>query len=394
MRLNRHGTLAVLLAPCATLLATQACSSNDDTPPAINPTMDAAAEGGDMLATDAAAEADAPYVCADQPFDCSEPGDAGAFAVPAQLRCAGLYQCWSNKEISPNDRPYTPGVVLYSDNATKQRWLRLPAGSTIDTTNKDDWSFPVGTMAWKEFRIDGKRIETRRIWKASATQFVYSVWRWSADGETSATLLENGERNAAGTYEVPSVGLCVTCHGSRPEKFLSLEPFSLGIGAASGVTLATLKNEGRLSNWTAPTPMALPEDSTGKAAAALGWLHANCGSCHAPSGSAAFTGLFMRLSLADLADAGAGGVTAPVTATATYRTAVNQPMTRPMYTSNAAYNGFKRIYGGNANLSLIPAVDSLRDPDGGLAVGQMPPILRHQVDTAGVDAVRAWAGAL
>ena len=40
---------------------------------------------------------------------------------------------------------FLPRWQLWSDEAVKRRWIWLPPGSTIDTTNMDHWKFPVGT---------------------------------------------------------------------------------------------------------------------------------------------------------------------------------------------------------------------------------------------------------
>ena len=49
----------------------------------------------------------------------------------------------------------TPQFASWSDGATKRRWLHLPAGEVINTDDMDNWVFPVGTRAWKEFVRDG-----------------------------------------------------------------------------------------------------------------------------------------------------------------------------------------------------------------------------------------------
>ena len=44
------------------------------------------------------------------------------------------------------------------DRAAKRRWIQLPEGATIDTSDMDYWQFPVGTKLWKEFVRDGVRV--------------------------------------------------------------------------------------------------------------------------------------------------------------------------------------------------------------------------------------------
>src|SRR5262249_25255665 len=130
---------------------------------------------------------------------CVEP----ATGLPDDLFCTGLYADRATKSLSARVMPYTPGVVLWSDGAEKHRFLFLPPGSKIDTSNLDGWKFPVGTKAWKEFRLGGALVETRIFWKRSETQWESGTYIWNADGtailNTSApkgVVLPNG-------YEIP-----------------------------------------------------------------------------------------------------------------------------------------------------------------------------------------------
>jgi len=63
--------------------------------------------------------------------------------------------------VDPALRAYKPALELWADGATKQRFISIPAGIKIDTSSFDEWVFPNGTKVWKEFRLDGKRVETR-----------------------------------------------------------------------------------------------------------------------------------------------------------------------------------------------------------------------------------------
>ena len=58
------------------------------------------------------------------------------------------------------------------DGAELGRYLLLPRGTTIDTSVMDQWVFPVGTKSWIEFRVGGKLVETRFLWKQGAEQGV------------------------------------------------------------------------------------------------------------------------------------------------------------------------------------------------------------------------------
>ena len=128
-------------------------------------------------------------------------GDAGE---ALDLKCTGLYSDWATKTISADVQEFVPGLQLWSDGAEKERWIYLPPGTDggkqpIDTADMDEWMFPVGTKLWKEFRSpigsSTTSLESRRASCGSraASTWYRTTYRWSADGETSATELTKGE---------------------------------------------------------------------------------------------------------------------------------------------------------------------------------------------------------
>ncbi len=82
---------------------------------------------------------------ADAGTDATSDCAAGAAGQPTELRCTGLYADWNTKTLAPGVRPYDPGLHLWSDGADKARWIYLPPGTQIDTSNMDQWTFPKGT---------------------------------------------------------------------------------------------------------------------------------------------------------------------------------------------------------------------------------------------------------
>ncbi len=339
-------------------------SSIDATLPDASGVKDAAG------ATDAAVEA-AAAVDAGPPLDCTKLGKDGE---PLELGCTGLYASWPMRTIATDVRAYEmPSPVrLWSDGADKSRWIRLPAGSQIDTANLDEWSFPVGTRLWKEFRLDGRRVETRMLWKKTGSQWVRTTYAWSYD-QSRATELTTGALNVFGTsYEIPAQADCEICHNGRLDGVLGFEIIGLSRAGASGLTMQRLIAEGRVTQ--APTALpVIPGDAT--EAAALAYLHANCGtSCHNRSNYALAksTGLFMRLDVARMAT---------VRTTDTYSTSVNVPSTYQP-TPGA---GFLRIKPRDNAHSAIPYRDGSR-----VKGVQMPPMATHLVDTAGLALTKSW----
>ncbi len=308
------------------------------------------------------------------PLDCPTGMDH-----PTLLQCTGLYSDWSSRTIAPAARPYAPGLVLWSDGAEKSRWIELPPGSTIDTRDMDEWSFPMGTKIWKEFRLAGRPVETRFLWKRSTGEWLATTYAWSADG-SSATEVTTGVTNVGGgTYEIPSQKMCTMCHQGRIDSVLGFDAVSLSAPSATGLPIAELVREGLLTDPPS-APIVVPGGATDSAA--LGWLHANCGTaCHnrSPRALAGRTGLFMRLDVASMAT---------VEATDTWTTAVGQPSNfQPAPGANLLL-----IDPGNPSDSAVYFRPSFRDDQG--QGFQMPPIDTHVVSDAGVAAIGAWIEAM
>src|SRR5262249_28271401 len=137
--------------------------------------------------------------------------------VPQELSCTGLYADFTKKAVAPNARAYAPAVPLWSDGYEKDRFIMLPDGAKIDATNIDDWRFPVGTKAWKEFRHGAHKIETRFFWKAKDDHWLSASYVWSEDG-TKATRGDGTDLTVDGKpYHVPKTTECDQCHRGRKD---------------------------------------------------------------------------------------------------------------------------------------------------------------------------------
>src|SRR5262249_14461960 len=159
-------------------------------------------------------------------------------------------------------------------------------------------------------------------------------------------------------YEIPAVRDCTTCHRGRTDAVLGIDLVGAGLPTAQGVTLASLVNDGRLTQPPPSTSFTLPEDTTGKAAAAVGWLHINCGvSCHNgnPDAKASGTNLYHKILASQLfPTSGAPSVQA----LDAYTTAVN-------VAANMTPNGqqYLRIAPGHSAQSLVPLMAGARAPN-------------------------------
>jgi hypothetical protein len=313
---------------------------------------------------------------------CADPGDS----APSDVFCTGLYENRDVTQHAQNAVPYTPGLTFWSDGAKKDRYLYIPPSTKIDTSSIDAWKFPVGTKAWKEFRVNGALVETRLVWKQAEANWVDAAYIWDATA-TSATLTATDTPTLLeGGYEVPSLKSCGKCHAGGADHLLGIEAVSLALPAAEGVTLAGLAAAGALSAPPAKIAITLPEDETGKAAAALGYLHMNCGTaCHSTRGLSGFTQLHTRLRAEEFWPA-AGAQVGTVATTDAYTTGLNADVILATYAQ--AFPDTKLITPGSHDKSLAWVVAHLRGEH------QMPPIVSHQIDEAGTQKLADWIDAL
>lgn len=293
-------------------------------------------------------------------------------ALPPRLSTVGVYADLRTGKVVDELRPYRPSFALWSDGATKRRWIRLPAGSTVDTADMDAWRFPVGTELWKEFSVGGRRIETRVLKKVSAADDGWSAMTYAwTPSQDEAIAVTDGVSDALGTaYDIPSTRACMACHGGRPERVLGFGAIQLAHDSPQPdeVTLDRLVAEGRLSR--APRqPVHVP--GSPQDVAALGYLHANCGHCH-NSGRPADATFFKPPSNVDFA----------------LRTRDLESVT-----SAHAYATAKHFAMGENPADLNVILQRMTH-DGGY-MRRMPPLATETVDTSGVavvrDALQRWA---
>jgi hypothetical protein len=302
--------------------------------------------------------------------------------APAWLSQTGYF------DLGAERRPYTPAFPLWSDGAGKSRSVYLPA--PIDNTDPDHWSFPVGAKFWKEFGLDGKLIETRYIERfgSGPDDFLYATYLWPASdaGSPSDARLVDADQeidDANGTdHDVPTVQQCHQCHDKTAEHILGFGAIELGQGAA-GFAQSALAQAGLL---TSPPPAALcapPGDTV--TAAALGYLHTNCGTCHndAPGVYLPDPVMDLRLRVGDKTPADTGA----------YRTAVNVPDS--VFVGHVGDGIVYRIEGGKPDQSSILYRMAQRAPADGTPAArrvadQMPPLASEYADADGMAAVRAF----
>jgi hypothetical protein len=201
--------------------------------------------------------------------------ETGLYAEPAGAGDALL-------QVAPYVRYYETKYPLWSDGAAKERYVYLPSCATIDTSDMDHWSFPVGTRLWKNFSVDGQLVETRLIHRygAGATDWLFATYGWDAskpnDPRAAVAVLHGQPRTNGTNHDIPDPSACTACHGKLPDKPLGFSAFQLS-HSGDGLTMAKLSNWGWL---TVPAAQGFEPPGTPVQRAALGYLHGNCGGCH------------------------------------------------------------------------------------------------------------------
>jgi hypothetical protein len=292
-----------------------------------------------------------------------------------RLSETGLFSDIASKTVAEDVLPFEPEFVLWSDGAIKKRWVRLPPGATIDTTDPDRWKLPVGTQLFKEFSRDGKRLETRLVERIGATgnddaDYFLGAFLWR-DDESDADFVREGASNVRGTtHDVPSAKLCWSCHIGEPGHALGFSAFQLS-HSRPGINLGELRKRAVVPASLVDRPAA--GDATTRAA--IGWLHANCGHCHNDNGAAwPDTDMTLRLPY---------GYDDP-RATKLYTSTVGVPV-RSFVNAGFAF----RIASGDPDASAVAHRLASRERS-----TAMPPIATEIVDPDGISRVRAWIGSL
>lgn len=308
--------------------------------------------------------------------------------APAALHQTGLYVGPGSLEVDPDHLGFAPQYPLWTDGASKRRWISLPMGDLIDASDSDAWDFPVGTRFWKEFAFDGRPVETRYMERKSDGSWLFATYAWNADG-LSATLVPAGGIHRAhefgdGTaHAIPSLSDCAVCHLSGRSAVLGFSALQLSDdrdpnalhaepALSPGLTLSALEARGLIASLNDTLVLAPPRTSTASATqrTALGYLHGNCGHCHNPYGPLKKLGLYLRHSVEP-------GRSPALT------TAFRAPMVKPV--AGILPGTEFRIAPGHANLSAIPQRMAARS-----SALQMPPIGTVRTDDEAIELINRW----
>ena len=243
--------------------------------------------------------------------------------LPEHLSDTGLFQPGSVDAVRPGIRSFSPQYPLWSDGATKRRWVSMPPGGVIDASRAAAWAFPGGIRFWKEFSMGGRRVETRLIEHLGDGNWRFASYVWNPEG-TEATLAPEGGIRAleladGAHYRIPSQSDCRACHEGAAAPLLGFTALQLSpdrdplaphaeAPRSGDLDLVALVKEG----WVRDLPPELVETPprirapTPAGRAVLGYLNANCGQCHAdPKLATGAVPVELQLAL-DPTDPGAG----------------------------------------------------------------------------------------
>jgi uncharacterized repeat protein (TIGR03806 family) len=240
----------------------------------------------------------------------------------AHLSDYGLFDDLASQAPADGVLPYEVNTPLFSDYATKERFLRLPPGEPATWNGTDALGLPVGTILVKTFgylhdRRDpasGQRLlETRLLlhgadgWRGAA--YVYRDDASEADLAEAGAVIDASWIHDDGTmrtnaYVVPNENQCKNCHGEHEKNVPTpLGPKARHLdrpGPGGENQLQHLIDLGLLVG--APPPDAWPrapiasDPSTGNLdQRARAWLDINCGHCHNPRGAARTSGLYLDI---------------------------------------------------------------------------------------------------
>ena len=240
----------------------------------------------------------------------------GGTAPAQRLSQLGLFDDLRSQRAASGVVPYTVAVALYSDGASKHRFLSPPPGTELQYRD-ERWVLPVGTRLIKTFYFpldardpaQGETLIETRILEQTDAGIRKGTYRWNA--EQTDALCSGGNEDvsvpfidAAGgahqeTFHIPGTTRCDTCHQSGAEsRALGIRARQMNVdgGYDDGTTnqIDHLVLLGALD--TAPPPATRPvlSDPFGSAPLsdrATSYLDVNCGSCHSADGYAAGTGV-------------------------------------------------------------------------------------------------------
>ena len=288
---------------------------------------------------------------------------------------------------------YRLNTALFSDNAEKLRFIRLPSGGTVPYNDSAVLDFPVGTAIVKTFYYSqdmrrpekGRRLMETRVLLRETSGWKALPYVWNEDqtealldvaGVTlEASYIDVDGRKRKHPYYVPNMNQCKGCHNYSEV----LRPIGPSARQLSGPLQQGGAGPSQLETWAAlgfltglpageHRPAAIvwndPSSGTLEQRARL-WLDINCAHCHNPQGPASTSGLFLGVNESDPLHLGI--------------------RKSPVAAGRASAGLTHDIEPGRPEASIL--LHRMESTDPGV---MMPELGRSQADPAAVALVREW----
>jgi uncharacterized repeat protein (TIGR03806 family) len=247
----------------------------------------------------------------------------GKGAIPAKLSQTGAFMDLPTLAHATGLIPYNVNVPLWSDGATKSRWMAVPnngapftPASQIGFATNGEWTFPAGTVFVKHFELVTdetnpgirRRLETRLLVR-DTNNAVYGVtYKWRPDNSeadlvtsslTEQILITSSAGVRTQTWYYPSPQDCLTCHTPAANYVLGVKARQLNGDLDypdSGRADNQLRTLNQLGLFNPPLtdesvidqiPRLSPLTNTAASLEerARSYLDANCAQCHRPGGA-------------------------------------------------------------------------------------------------------------
>jgi uncharacterized repeat protein (TIGR03806 family) len=308
-------------------------------------------------------------------------------APAATLADYGLFDDEAALEPAPGVLAYDLVNPLFSDHASKHRYVFIPGGQKADYRDGEVFDFPVGTVLVKTFAfapdmrapdVDERYRETRLLIRQEAGWAAYP-YVWNED-QTEAVYRPAGDwleldfidpagETVSVDYRVPNQNQCKTCH-QLGDAIEPIGPKARNLnhtGPHGANQIADWAQRGLLDGvpGEAPDVADISDASLSVSDRARAYLDINCAHCHRAEGSASNSGLFLGYEVSDRTALGIGK--------------------HPTAAGRGSGDAIHVIAPGDPDRSILTY--RMASTEAGVA---MPELGRAVVDTDGVALVRSW----
>ena len=324
-------------------------------------------------------------------FKLANGAPAASRPLPTLLSQTGAFTNLTTLAPNPGLVPYTVNSPLWSDGATKLRWMALATNTAITFAPSSEWVFPNGTVFVKHFDLPindtnpvvTTRLETRLLVLGTNGLVYGASYKWRSDysdadivptltNENITITTATGVRTQLWSY--PGRQDCLTCHTIPSGGVLGVKTRQLNGNfgyASTGLTDNQLRawNHVGLFNTTlseAAIPgyskmVAVTDTNATLELRARSYFDANCAHCHRPGGAvtANFDARFDTL-------------------------LENQGIVGGSVQNTLGITGAYVVAPGDTNKSILFQRDS------SLATIKMPPLAKNVVDAQAMSVIKDW----